>query len=186
MFTFTLRMLNQLMLGFARPSTVTRARGIPSTDVAFRCWPIDLDIYMHMNNSCYLRVAELARWRAFPATGLLGKVMRDKVLFLAVEQQIRYLRPIAPFRKYVVSTTCTVHEDDKWLWYRHVFEQHPDDVKPGKEAGKYAIIDLKAVLKEQSGKTIQPSSQRAFSPFSEELFVKSEQSKTRPFEHELP
>ena len=52
----------------------------------FTCTPIDMDVQMHMNNSCYLRVAELARWRAFAPSGIMKHALAKGVLFLAVEQ----------------------------------------------------------------------------------------------------
>jgi len=115
-------------------------------------------------------------------TGLLDKAVKNKYMFLAVEQSIRYSRPIQPFQRYVVATTCTVYDDNKWLWYKHTFEQHPDDVKPGQEPREYAVIDLKAVLKEQSGKTIKPSDQLDASEFSKELFVFKKGTKIFPFQ----
>lgn len=61
-------------------------------------------------------------------------------------------------QKYVISTTCCVdHDEDKWFYYRHVFQQHPSDVPLGTLPREYAIVDLKAVVKERSGKTIRPS-----------------------------
>ena len=63
-------------------------------------------------------------------------------------------------------------KNDKWLYYRHVFQQlgNPDDVvrtnnnNDDDEEEKediapltYAIIDLKAVVKQKNGVTIKPS-----------------------------
>lgn len=94
------------------------------------------------------------------------------MVFLAVENKIQYLRPIAPFERYVISTTCTTDDDsssssknDKWLYYRHVFQQHPDDIirRDDNDEEKdavpliYAVIDLKAVVKQKNGVTIKPS-----------------------------
>jgi len=69
MLLYTARVLGQLALGSFKPATINRMKKIPTTDVAFRCYPIDIDTYLHMNNSQYLRIAELARWKIFPATG---------------------------------------------------------------------------------------------------------------------
>ena len=57
-------MLGQLVAGqsWAMPATINRLKKIPCTDIAFRCYPVDIDTYFHMNNAAYLRVAELCRW----------------------------------------------------------------------------------------------------------------------------
>lgn len=155
MFTFALRVVNQLVLGKAIKINVVKAANVaPAYDVAFRAWPIDLDTNLHVNNSCYFRTAELSRWRIFPQSDMLATMAKNGVMFLVAEQTIKYMRPIAPFQKYVIRTTITT-TDNKWMNYKHVFIQHPDDVKAGKEAVTYAVIDAKAVLKEKTGKTMK-------------------------------
>lgn len=86
-------------------------------------------------------------------------------MFLAVEQSIKYLRPIGPFQKYYVRTSVTV-TDNKWLHYEHTFVDcsssssslsSQSDVKII-EPKVYAIINCKAVLKERNGKTVPVSS----------------------------
>eukprot|EP00606_Chrysophyceae_sp_TOSAG23-5_P000611 GSChrysophyteH2.ASY1.ANO1.810.1 assembled CDS len=155
MLAFSLRMLFQLAKGYIKPPVITKKRTV---DVAFRCWPIDIDVYGHMNNACYLRVAELARWHIFPATGLLASAAKTRMMFLAVDQKITYVRPIRALKKYVIETKLDVYKDDKWVWYTHTFLQHPDNIKPGSEQKVYAKIELRAVMKEVTGKTIKPRS----------------------------
>ncbi len=152
-------MLLQICKGYLKQPTVTKNKTI---ECAFRCWPIDIDLYNHMNNANYLRVAELARWNAFPGSGLFDAAVKKGIMFLAVEQSITYYKPVPSFGKYVVATSIDIYKDDKWIWYTHTFLQHPDNVKVGQEARKYAEIKLRAVVKEKSGKTIKPSEQLAF------------------------
>lgn len=166
MLLYTLRVLSQIALGFVRPPVLNKAKR--SVDVAFRCYPIDIDTYLHMNNANYLRVAELARWRIFPVSGLFAASLNHGWMFLAAEQKVTYLRPIQPFQRYVVSTTMS-HSDNKWLLYTHTFVQHPGDVKAGKEALVYSVIHLKAVLKEKGGKTVRPGDFISSSQWNEEF-----------------
>jgi len=153
MLVYTTRMLWHLAMGFIKAPKVTTVRR--SADLAMRCSPLDIDTYFHMNNAQYLRVSELARWRIFPATGIFGAVWKQKLMFLAVEQNITYLKPIAAFQKYVVSTTCDVYADDKWLYYEHIFLQHPDEVPKDKEPKVFAKVNLRAVMKLPDGKTVK-------------------------------
>jgi len=174
MLTFTLQAIYQIVRGHISPPKLSLTKTV---DVAFRCWPIDMDAFLHMNNSRYLLNAELARWRTVSACSdaFFTRVSsKEGILFLAVENKIQYLRPIAPFERYVISTTCTTDDssssssstkNDKWLYFRHVFQQHPDDIirRDDNDEEKdavpltYAVIDLKAVVKQKNGVTIKPS-----------------------------
>lgn len=58
---------------------------------------------------------------------------------------------------YVISTTVEICENDKWWYYRHSFEEHPDNIKDGNTPIVFAIVDLKAVVKQKNGKTIKPT-----------------------------
>ncbi len=148
MLTYTLRVLNQVILGSIKKVPITSPYS-----VAFRCWPIDIDIFMHLNNASYFRVAELARWRMFPQSNMKKL---SGTMFLVVKQDIKYIRPILPFQNYVVNTKLTVSED-KWLIHEHVFQQHPDDVKKDQKPVVYAAVNATAVVKEKSGKTVKAS-----------------------------
>eukprot|EP00697_Spironema_sp_BW2_P015879 gnl/Spiro4/6903_TR3572_c0_g1_i1.p1 gnl/Spiro4/6903_TR3572_c0_g1~~gnl/Spiro4/6903_TR3572_c0_g1_i1.p1 ORF type:complete len:201 (+),score=14.32 gnl/Spiro4/6903_TR3572_c0_g1_i1:76-678(+) len=122
----------------------------------FRCWPLDVDSYLHMNNASYFKVAELSRWRTHSQSGTLRWCMQRRLAFLIAEQSAQYYRPINPFQKFIVSTEHAV-ADDKWFMVSHEFLQHPSDVKPGTEPRTFAKIDVRAVLKEPSGRTVRPS-----------------------------
>jgi acyl-CoA thioesterase FadM len=177
MITFTLRIINQVVRGYLSPPKINANKTV---DIAFRCYPVDIDGFLHMNNSNYLQAAELSRWRTtapilshlFKKTNGSNSDGKSKglFLFLAAENRVKYIRPINPFQRYIISTSIHVDkEDDKWIYYRHVFEEHPDDIakpKPQEQDSsatrartpmKFAVVDLKAVVKEGNGKTIKPS-----------------------------
>jgi uncharacterized short protein YbdD (DUF466 family) len=73
-------------------------------------------------------------------------------------------------QKYVISTTCTVDGEDKWFYYRHTFQEHPDDIEG--TAKEFAVIDLKAVVKQRNGKTVKPSTLMQESEFYREWVKK--------------
>lgn len=149
------RIVNQLVQGyFKRLPLLKGPQNTTYYDVNMRCWPIDMDAFMHMNNACYVRCAELARWRVFLQSDTLRMTSLQGILFLAVEQRVSYLKPIMPFAKYTIRTTIT-SSDNKWLHYRHTFQQHDSQVSNGKDAMVYAVVDCKAVLKEKTGKTVK-------------------------------
>ena len=159
MISFSARIIKQIVHGCI---SAPKIKPNKTVGIHFRCWPIDIDAFLHMNNSKYLQVAELARWRTLPASSMMSRVFtKEGLLFLAVENHIKYIRPIQPFQKYVVSTSVSFDPiDDKWLNYKHVFHQETennidsDSLSSGKT---FAIVDLKAVVKENNGRTIKPS-----------------------------
>jgi acyl-CoA thioesterase FadM len=164
MFLLISRIINQIALGTIKP--------LPSKSpylVNFICWPIDIDMFLHMNNSSYLRVAELARWRYLYSSKFLSDPQLNRLLFLVVEQKCVYKKPIMPFQRFTVSTTITSSED-KWLNYTQKFLQHPSSVKPGKDPIEYAVVEVTAVVKEKSGKTFRPSQIIERSPWAKAVF----------------
>jgi acyl-CoA thioesterase FadM len=108
MLTFTLRAILQMAAG-----TMLGAKpGKQALSVSFRLWPVDMDIYGHMNNACYIRVAELSRWRQSAESGLLMASVRKGWMFLIAEQSIVYTKPIMPLSQYTVRSNITT--DGKW------------------------------------------------------------------------
>ena len=159
MLTQTVRMISEIARGYLIPPRVTAKKTV---DTVYRCWPIDADIYLHMNNSKFLQLAELSRWRTIHQFAPALKKQKG-FLFLVAENNVKYLRPINIFQRYVISSSVCFHEkDDKWVYYEHRFEEHPDDVTKdsiGNASPKtFAVVNTKAVVKEGSGKTVKPSS----------------------------
>ncbi|CAJ1957118.1 unnamed protein product [Cylindrotheca closterium] len=173
MLTHTLRIINSVLQGYIKPPVLDKAT--KTVTIPFRCSLLDIDPYMHMNNSKYLFLAELARWRTFPATGVVHKAMsKEGFFFILAATQVEYQRQITPFEKFVISTSVTMGSDDKWLYYHHHFLQHPDDVKPGNEPMTFAKVKAKSVLKQANGKTIKPSTLVEESELIRDWIVESE------------
>ena len=149
-FTLTCRQLYHLSVGlFKKPVFVNKY--IVSE---FRAYPLDLDMFMHMNNIAYPRVAELASWQLLAAVGFLSTVWKGVYALVITEQHVVYKRQIKPFQKYEVHTNIK-QIDNKWLDYTHIFLQHKDDVPPNAKPLEYAIITKRGVVKNMSGKTIK-------------------------------
>ena len=207
MLLFTLRTFYQIAAGyFKAPKVISkRVKGADGklfvrncAEVQFRNYPIDMDFQMHMNNSCYLRVAELMRWRMAAPSGFGGLALRKGYLFLAVEQVVTYKKPIPPMAPYKVEISCSVR-DDKWIMYKHRFlkiktesevsessHRSSDSFSSSKDQNQekgaalttdtiedeveYAVVDLRAVMKERNGKTVHPSKMKNASEWSKQLF----------------
>lgn len=145
MFEITIRSLYQIGLAYMRkPRCIESSRCI---ETKFRCWPIDLDIFMHMNNAKYIRVAELCRWSAFPGSGMLTMFQEVGASFLVADQRVQYFKPIRPFQTYVVRTSIAYSvTNEKWLYYTHTFMQDPSSVKQGQDQTIYASVKVKVMF----------------------------------------
>lgn len=166
-------MLNQVFNGLVFPPTIRSFKGSQAAVAQFRLWPVDCDIFGHMNNASYIRVAELHRWRMAAESRFLSYSVKHKIAFLAVDQTVNYKRPILPFQKYNVTTTVTVSEDDKYVNYHHSFDQPNGQIGEEADAKRhYALVTIKAVMKHPSGKTLRPSEMININPYFKNLITK--------------
>jgi acyl-CoA thioesterase FadM len=149
--TLACRQLLQLALGIIRKPVYINKHIVSE----FRAYPLDLDMFMHMNNTAYPRVGELASWNLLAAVGFLKTIQTHGFLALVItEQHVIYKRQILPFQKYEIHTRI-IPIENKWLEYTHVFKQHRNDVSPGESPIEYAVITKKALVKNLQGKTVK-------------------------------
>jgi acyl-CoA thioesterase FadM len=72
--------------------------------LAFRVWPHDLDLSLHMNNGRYLTIMDLGRLDILARSGLLREVFRHKWTPIASAITIRFRRELRPFQKFRLET----------------------------------------------------------------------------------
>jgi acyl-CoA thioesterase FadM len=88
--------------------------------LAFRVWPNDLDLNIHMNNGRFLSVMDLGRYDVSFRMGL-GKVMfRNHWQGLVGGVTIRYRRSLGPFERYELHTRL-MGWDEKWFFLEQRF-----------------------------------------------------------------
>lgn len=86
----------------------------------FRVWPVDLDTNLHLNNGRYLSLMDLGRWDLLLRAGLVGALLRRRWLPMVARAEIRYLRPLGPFRHYALETRLA-RWDAKWIFIAQRF-----------------------------------------------------------------
>jgi len=153
------------MLGRFFPQGIVA--GTKRVTAPFRCYPLDIDVFGHMNNANYIRVAELARWRMLTESNLLTYMLKRRLMFLLVEQTVKYDRPIMPFQSYNVQTSVKVCSEDKWVYYTHIFEEANPSSSDSPKV--YARIEAKTVMKLSNGKTLKPSEVAAINSYYKNL-----------------
>jgi acyl-CoA thioesterase FadM len=99
-------------------------------EVAFRVWPHDLDMNLHMNNAKYLVAMELARWALFFRTGVARLALRNRWAMVNAAQNVTFFRGLHIFQRYTVS--CRVlHADDGWLYLEEKVRRRGELVATG-------------------------------------------------------
>ena len=72
--------------------------------LAFRVWPHDLDLSVHMNNGRYLTLMDLGRMDVLIRSGLWREVLRHKWTPIASAITIRFQRELRPFQNFRLET----------------------------------------------------------------------------------
>ena len=96
-------LLGARVVGHICHGAALRALGqVTARRMAFRCWPVDLDMYLHLNNANYLRVAELSRWKQMAMTGLVTKSLANGWVSR---------REVACQGRHITDRHCPTHPD---------------------------------------------------------------------------
>jgi acyl-CoA thioesterase FadM len=72
--------------------------------LAFRVWPHDLDLSVHMNNGRYLTLMDLGRMDVLIRSGLWREALRHKWTPIASAITIRFQRELRPFQNFRLET----------------------------------------------------------------------------------
>lgn len=86
--------------------------------LAFRVWPHDLDLNIHMNNARYLALMDLGRADLIIRTGLHRTMLREGWQAVIGGTTVRFRRPLKPFRRFHLTTRLLCW-DDRWLYLEH-------------------------------------------------------------------
>ncbi len=99
-----------------------RRRGLlEASRIAFRVWPTDCDINMHMNNGRYLTFMDLGRVHLLAQTGLWRPMRRNGWFPVLGAAEINFIRPIDPLRKFHLVTRLLAW-DEKYFYIEQRFE----------------------------------------------------------------
>lgn len=89
--------------------------------VAFRVWPNDCDLNLHLNNGRYLTFMDLGRFHLIAQIGFLGKLFRQRWAPVLSAAEISFIRPLGPLQKFGLVTRM-VSWDEKYFYIEQRFE----------------------------------------------------------------
>lgn len=111
------RMLRVVILSLFRP----RLGYFDELLIAFRVWPNDLDVNIHMNNARYLAVMDLGRFDMFLRTGLWRLMIARKWQPLLGAAAVRFRRALRPFERFEVRSRV-IGWDERRIYMDHRVE----------------------------------------------------------------
>jgi acyl-CoA thioesterase FadM len=111
------------------------------SEVSLRVLPTDLDVNLHMNNARYLSVMDLGRTDLMIGVGMLAAVKRERWMPVVGSIDIKFLRPLQPFQRYVLKTRLLCW-DDKWFYMEQRLESHK---------GLHAIANVRGLFLGRNG-----------------------------------
>jgi acyl-CoA thioesterase FadM len=106
----------RMLRGVARRGLFDESR------VAFRVWPSDCDINLHMNNGRYLTFMDLGRVHLTVQAGLMPYVRRNRWMPVLAAAEITYLRSLHPFERFELVTRVMTW-DEKYVYMEQIFER---------------------------------------------------------------
>ena len=111
--------LRLLKLLFLLPFVRRRAL-LDGGRIAFRVWPNDCDLNLHLNNGRYLTFMDLGRVHLLAQIGLLGELWRHRWAPVLSAAEINFIRPIQPFQKFDLVTRLLTW-DEKYFYMEQRF-----------------------------------------------------------------
>ncbi len=100
-----------------------RRRGLfEDSRVAFRVWPNDCDLNLHMNNGRYLSFMDLGRVHLTVQAGLMPHIRRKRWMPVLAAAEITYLRSLNPFERFELVTRVMTW-DEKYVYMEQLFER---------------------------------------------------------------
>ena len=112
-----LRFLFAILGALRRP----RIRVLDELRTSHRCWPVDCEANLHMNDGRYLTVGGVSRVALMMRIGL-GPLFRARGWRpVAGAADVRYFREIRPFARFSVRTRVAAW-DEKYFYFEQLFE----------------------------------------------------------------
>jgi acyl-CoA thioesterase FadM len=106
----------RMLRGVARRGLFDESR------VAFRVWPSDCDINLHMNNGRYLTFMDLGRVHLTVQAGLIPHVRRNRWMPVLAAAEITFVRSLNPFERFELVTRVMTW-DEKYVYMEQLFER---------------------------------------------------------------
>lgn len=121
------------------------------SDLGFRVWPSDLDIFGHMNNGRYATIMDYGRLDIMLRMGLWKVIRNNRWLPVVSTLSMRFRREMRLWQRFRLTTRIVVWQDEEVLF------EHRLVLVEGHHAGQTAAIAMsKAGIYDRSAKAFVP------------------------------
>jgi len=86
--------------------------------IFFRAWLHDCDFNLHLTSSRYFALMDLCRIDLMMGLGMTKNILKYKWKFVVNAQEITYIKEVAPFARFRVSSQI-LGWDDKYFYVEH-------------------------------------------------------------------
>ena len=100
---------------------VRRQELLDASRLAFRVWPNDCDLNLHLNNGRYLTFMDLGRFHMIAQIGFLGALFRRRWAPVLSAAEMNFIRPLGPLQKFELVTRM-LSWDEKYFYIEQRFE----------------------------------------------------------------
>lgn len=104
-----------------RLRSVQRRGLFEESRIAFRVWPTDCDLNLHMNNGRYLTFMDLGRVHLTAQSGLLREALRRRWMPVLAAAEVTFIRSLKPFARFDLVTRLRSW-DEKYIYLEQGFE----------------------------------------------------------------
>lgn len=102
----------------------------------FRCWPLDLDTSLHMNNGRYLTLMDQGRLDLMTRSGLIQHAIKNRWTPIANTMAVRFRREVHLFNRFRLESRILGWDET------HVIIEHRMILETGRHAGQVAAHGL--------------------------------------------
>lgn len=103
-----------------RIASSRRRHALEPSRLAFRVWPTDCDLNLHMNNGRYLTLMDLGRIHLIGQMRLLRPLLARRWMPVLGAAEINFIRPLKPLQRFTL-TTRLVTWDEKYFYIEQRF-----------------------------------------------------------------
>jgi YbgC/YbaW family acyl-CoA thioester hydrolase len=127
----------QLALATFRPRKAVPGQGLFDPSVTrMRVWPLDLDLYRHVNNGVYLQCMDVGRSNFLADLGMVAALNERQWYPVVAAQTIKYRRSLTLGQRFDL-TTCVVGWDSRVVYLEQVFSRNGEHVARAIVAGRF-------------------------------------------------
>ena len=138
----------RLLLVFCRGLFYTGTATLnDAVEINLRVLPSDLDTNLHLSNSLYLSMMDLARVDLIMRTGLIKHVFKNGWQPMIGNAYLRFRKGLAPFEKFKIRSKI-VSWDAKWVYIEQAFISQDRVVAQGLVKGLFCKRGKPIAIKE--------------------------------------